>query len=269
MSSIAYIYADFMSQNYSDAKKTNLFKIGLLYFIKERAYQFSNEPLNVIAEYVYRFVRDNQFLIETTSNVILKNISKYEPSDLIIFLEQDIKEWVNSGTGFLNFYNGLLSTKNFNELSPILITQLEKVVDAISIKNLGKLISYNSKINYEEIKNIKSAYELKKTRLWNRSTEKIKFCMCCNDSNIENLYIAYIVLDSDKIDKDYLVDPNNTIVLCKEHMELYQGNFFSFDSSGKIQILKNHSNLDQRMRISRVTLTKERQQYLNKFSNIK
>jgi hypothetical protein len=136
MPSLSLVYSELMSQNYSDAKKANLIKIGLLFFFKEKNFYIKNLSLNEITEYIYRFVRDNISLEDLTSNVILKNISKYDPSDLLIFVEQDLKEWIKSGKGFLKFKDGYVTTESEEEFTNNDLIQLEKVIEAISIKNL-------------------------------------------------------------------------------------------------------------------------------------
>jgi hypothetical protein len=262
MPSLSLVYSELMSQNYSDAKKANLIKIGLLFFFKEKNFYIKNLSLNEITEYIYRFVRDNISLEDLTSNVILKNISKYDPSDLLIFVEQDLKEWIKSGKGFLKFKDGYVTTESEEEFTNNELIQLEKVIEAISIKNIGKKINYISTINHDEIKYIKSIYEMKSTRIWNRATEKVKFCMCCNDSNLKNLYMVYIYDSQDIDDEESLVDPHNTLILCNEHVDLYLKGYFSFNTEGRIVIFKKHPNLDLRMRIPIQLITTQRLTYL-------
>jgi len=251
-----------MSQNYSDAKKANVFKIAILFYIKENNFSFFNKSIEELAEFIYRFVRDLDFIQNMTSNVILQNITKYIPTDLMVFLNEDLLEWIKAGNGYLDYNNGFISSNYNEELSLIEHTQLKKVIDAICMRTIGKIIDYNSIINILEIDKCKTIDDLKKTRIWNRATECTKFCMCCDENNINNLYMAYIFKTSDDSKKNVYTNPNNTIVLCKKHVLLYESGYFRFDHTGRIIINRNHEELDSRMRISKLALTKQRKHFL-------
>lgn len=255
-----------MSQNYSDAKKVNVFKIAILFFIQEHNFSFEDKTIKELSEYIYRFVIDLDFLRELTSNVILQNIFKYSPEDLNVFIEEELISWKKEGKGYLEYSRGLLKTSYSNVILDKEKEQLQKVITAICIKLMGINLQYKSKIELSEIVNISSVEEIKKSRVWNRAIEKNKYCMCCDDSDIQNLYAVYIYKTVDEKMIEIYTDPNNTLVLCKNHSYLYENGYFRFDKSGHIVIIKNHISLDRRMRISRIGLTDERIKYLSKIA---
>ena len=267
MSSISLIYSDLMSQNYSDAKKANVFKLAILFYIQENNFSFNKKTIEDLYEFTYRFVIDINYLQNVSSNVILQNIVKYSPSDLLLFVKEELENWMSTGKGYLDFSSGYLSTTFSDEISESEKKQLKKVIDAICFKTLGNCLEYDSRINVSELSRIKSIEDLKKTRLWNRAIEKTKFCICCDEANINDLYAVLINKTTDKVIEGILTDPNNTLILCKKHAYLFESGMFKFDEFGKIKIIKNHYDLDTRMRISRIVLNKDRIEYL-KLANI-
>lgn len=85
---------------------------------------------------------------------------------------------------------------------------------------------------------------LNKTRFINRAYEDLDYCVCCEETKRSLLQPIHI---NRKLSQ---WDPNNSLVLCKEHAQLYFDGFFRFNKKGKIIIFKEHPLLDKRMHLS-------------------
>lgn len=263
--------SEIMRQDFSDINTPDLFKLGLLSLIREHDYILDNIPIHQIQKYIYRYIIDNKKLYINNSNDIVNNIESYYSMDLNGMVLNCITEWIEVGAGILSL------SKNYKYISTMLTTLTPKehnYLDLVTKNIFGKfsenLVLYKNSI-MNELESIYSVnngdeliFKINNSRLRNRVIENIKYCMCCDEINLSELLVVPIVKD---IDFKYVYTSENSIVLCKEHYDMYHVGFFLFDSNGNIIINQKNLKLDSRMRISRNLLTdirKESLLYLNK-----
>jgi len=267
------VYSDVMKQNYNDSTKVNLIKFGLLFFLKESNFYIEKIKISKVARYVYRFLIDNDFDSNLTSNVLVKNIARYRPEDLIYHVENEVLNWIKLSNSFLQYKDSELFSINQNRLTNDQMHKIDKVVDIICIKHFNKKIEYSENVcnDFRAIKYVNGKFisvdrnekiDINKTRVRNRAIENTKYCELCDKNDISDLKFVYIHNIFD--DLNDLCDANNTLVLCEEHFRLYNSNFFRLDEFGKINVFKEHHSLDSRMRISKHNLTPQKLNYLRK-----
>lgn len=126
-----------------------------------------------------------------------------------------------------------------------------KIADSLITRNFGCDIHYDSKIDVEmklvnwfSLSYFEYIGRLNKTRFINRAYEDLDYCVCCEETKRSLLQPIHI---NRKLSQ---WDPNNSLVLCKEHAQLYFDGFFRFNKKGKIIIFKEHPLLDKRMHLS-------------------
>lgn len=260
-----------MKQNFNEINTPDIFKVGFLLFLRHNKFEISNVSLKELEKFIYRLSTDNYELISKKStNIIIKNIFKYDPDDLRIFINSMLNEWVKDGEGIIFVENGSV-TSSIDGLTEEEIVMLDHLTNTI-LKNL-----YSGTFNFDEllknsIQDLLTLYnnndsvsfylDLNKTIYKTRILENSKFCVCCNDDNIDNLFGAPIkIFENEKL-KGLNYDDNN-ITLCRNHLNLYVSGYFSFNSRGKIIIKKKNVILDEKMRLPIKLLTKERKYFLS------
>jgi len=255
--------AEIMKQNFDDTIGNDFIKLGFIFYLKKKRYVFGPEPSDLIFTFSYRFLIDNKNICKNTSNILLKNIEKYDPNDFREQFQQELKSWIAVGNDVLLFDGSVVSINEKMELNEKDKITIDRLVDMISIKNIGHIINYNDSLTKEaeEVKPFLNDFRLytnymKGSRFENRAFEAINYCVCCEETDRRELVPIHINFHGD------ISDPYNLIVMCKEHAELYFYGYFKFSQNGKIIIKKSSVSLDKRMHLSARILSYGRKLYL-------
>ena len=62
----------------------------------------------------------------------------------------------------------------------------------------------------------------------------MQYCVLCDEYNKNNLYCVHIFDANKTNDIDLLSDPNNGLIMCKKHAQMYINKQFTFDERGKV-----------------------------------
>lgn len=244
--------SELMKQSFSDSTGKNYTPLAIMFYLKENNYYFDERPIEDLVKYVYRFYTDNQNYAKSNSNVIISNIYHYNASDIKQYVFEQIKIWIQNGSGIISF-DGLKIKINqeMSDLSENNIIMLNKIVDSLIVRNFGCNIHYDSNIDAEmetvdwfSQNYLEYISRLNKTRFINRAYEDLDYCVCCEETERSLLQPVHI---NRKLSQ---CDSNNSLVLCKEHAHLYFDGYFRFNKAGKILIYKQHPLLDKRMHLS-------------------
>lgn len=247
---VSDISAEIMKQNFDDSKGINYTKYALILFLKKNNFCLKKVHLSDFARFVYHFYSDNPNYALQNSNVYIQNILKFDVSDILDYVRNEIINWISFGNGYLQFQNDFINTSSI-AIEQKDVDLLSKIIKMVSLKKLNEYIEYDDVINYQfDFPNSFFQYKtfMDSTKFKNRALEDVKYCMCCDECNINDLNVVHI----DR--KNYLNDSNNSLVLCQKHAELFYYNYFSFDKTGRIVVHKENENLDQRMHLSRKIL---------------
>ena len=258
-------YSELMKQSFSDSKGKNYTPLAFMLFLKKHNFYFEKISIDELTSFVYRFYIDNLSFARQNSNLLIKNCSKYCRKDIRPYIYEQLYVWAKNGNGVLYFDETSIYVNSvFNNLTPTEIIMLKTVFDGISQKNFGAKIDYNDSIQglFSEISINNLTFEeyvklINNSKFKGRAFECADYCVCCDDIDKANLQAIHIDFNRD------LDNPNNSIILCREHARLYYENCFRFSSLGRIIIYKNDVFLDDRMHLSSA-LVKEKKEYLLK-----
>lgn len=259
---ISDYYSELMKQSFNDSKGYNYTPLAIMLFLKANRFYFKTD-LYILSQYIYRFYADNSIFAKQSSSVILKNINHYYVIDLTEYIREQLMIWMRNGNGVICFDGeNVYIDESFSNLEESEISLLSKVIETMCIRKLDQMIEYDpslpiylKKTNINQMSYEKYIELLNKTNFPKRAFEEINYCPCCEETNMNELQPTHLKFDSD------LDDPNNSIVLCKEHSKLYFNKFFVFDKNGKINIIIKDFALDNRMHLNS-KLVKLKKKYL-------
>lgn len=258
---ISDYYSELMKQSFNDSVGINYTPYAIMLYLKENKYFIKNETLDSLCRFIYRFYADNPEYSKKNSSVLISNISHYYPSDLKEYVIEQLKTWMKNGNEVL------LTDGTFLTINPAMcllsdkeIQMLNKIVDSLSVRNFRKIISYSTliekeilNINYDRLSFDEYCEIVNKTKFKKRAFEDINYCACCEETNLNNLQAIHLNFAKS------LADPENSIVLCKNHARLYYEGCFRFSKTGRIIIYKNCFDLDKRMHLNKkLTISKNK-----------
>lgn len=244
--------AEIMKQNYISVLGKNYFKLAILIFIKNHKFQFSKISLFRFSQFIYRFYRDNNNYADASNYIMLKNISKYTPEDIIPIVKTELYDWIKNGQNVLMINNDIVFINPDLELAHSEINMVNNLIDAIMIQNYGEKLNYKEDFVLDNKSICFSDYDkyiedIRHTPLFNRAFESLNYCCCC-DKIGSDLVCVHINLENE------LENPNNTLIFCYEHGKQFFNKQFYFNKNGKIKIIKESEDLDNRMHLSRKIL---------------
>lgn len=253
---ISDLCAEIMKQNYTSILGKNYSKLAILLFLKQNNFQLKKTSLMRVCQFTYRFFRDNIQYGKESNYVIIKNIEQYMPEDLTLIVKTELNEWVVNGQNVLLLEEDSVLTNPSITLSDSDLIMAHSLTSTIIKQNFGEDVIYKEDIDINRESIPFSNYDdyvqfIANTRLYNRGFETLNYCCCC-DKTGKDLVCLHInpLLD--------INDPNNTLIFCYEHGELYFRKYFNFLKSGKIKIQQDNNNLDNRMHLSRKVLLNKR-----------
>lgn len=259
---ISDYYSELMKQSYNDSLGINYTPVAIMSFLRENNYIIKTQPVINLCKYIYRFYADNPHFAKKNSNIIVSNISHYYVKDLKEYSIEQLRIWIKNGNSVLQCNGESIYTNPEMQLSISDITMLNKVVESLCIRNFGFAINYVSTIE-STIKNVNPntmSFQqycsiVNSTSFAKRAFESINYCPCCEETDVKELQAIHLDLS-----KDY-DNPDNSIIFCKSHAQLYYDNMFCFNPFGKIIIKKAHPLLDKRMHLS-IEYVKDKKIYL-------
>src|SRR5690554_3833599 len=198
---------EIMKQNYNEINVPDVFKISLLIFMKEKNFQFKNIHITQLEKHAYRLTVDNFDMIGLNStNIIVNNILKYDPKDLRPFVLSTINEWIKEGNGILLFEGeylssnvDILSDEEISTLNHLSTTIVKKMYNSNIVRDkLEKDIQETLNSGTLKFDTLEYYKELNKTVYKSRSLENHKYCFCCNNDKLEDLYGVPINIFNDE-----------------------------------------------------------------------
>lgn len=257
-------YAEFMKQNFEDAKGKNYTPYVFMLFLQSKNFYFQDLPLMDLVSFVYRFYRDNLNYGSTNGNIYIANISKYMPYQIRNYVLDQLLLWQKNGNGVFCFNdNHLFVNDSFSDMSESEKTMLTKVLESISLRNFKSIVKYSDKLEsslsslavgvvpFEQY-----CQSVNSTHFKARAFECSDYCVCCEETRKEQLQAVHLVFEP-----HLMCNPNNSIILCKTHAKLYYEGKFYFDEYGKIVILEQDVDLDKRMHLA-LGLVKQKKEFL-------
>lgn len=235
--------AEIMSIKIPNAKYKDFSKLLLVFYLADNHKINSFIKFRDYSVFLYRFYSDNPNIANCNPNTVIRNINRYNLKDIYEITRNIISQNVVSYKwSCIKVFRDWFSVEldDFNDAS------------YKDIKMIWNMIYKQSTWNtYDYTEDIHEFYEIdkydiekiNKTRVINRVFEKINYCVCCDSD--EDLKVINI-----SNDMKYLHNPENYVTVCKKHYDLFMNWFYNFGENGKINILKNSSELNKNMHIS-------------------
>lgn len=250
-------YQEIMSLRVPSLAHKDMTKILIIYFVIEHDAFNKNISFTEFSRFVYRFYSDNDKFSKINPSIIINNIKHYSVKDIIPFVSQAFDDWKNDfKDGCLEIYQDSFEI-TIDDYSEEVLTTTKSIADMLFQKYTQEQYSYNEDLIELNEYTDYDLEKINKTRIINRLLEESNYCVCCD--NINNLRVINIC---DNI--DYIKNPNNYVIVCKEHYELYLNKYFTFSKSGYIKTLKESNLLNKNMHISSCLLNESRKKMLQK-----
>lgn len=234
---VEYIY----KLNFKNSKDYT--KIIILLFFRKYNYFVNGIEFDELVNFVYDFYIDNIDISEKNPNKCVNKITYFKPYDLLKIIHHNLCE-MNTIFEYISVQNDKIYFKFFLTVDEI--TDIDLVLDSLSVSNFAFKCPYDYvneidlEFTYDYLRDIHLA---NKSKLRNRVLKEHKYCCCCDNSTLDNLLIAPISLRN-------LNSPNNYLLMCEEHLNLYINGKFRFDEHGRIKIYCQDEILDDRMHLS-------------------
>ena len=245
--------AELMKQDFNDVNGKNYVKAIFMIFLKSHNYEIDTD-ISEVAKFIYRFYIDQPDIASKSSSLIIRGLRNYNYFDIVPYLNEILESWVKQGSGVISYDGTRVKTNVDTKLDASQVEILNSVTNAVFEQHFNDIIKYDPNID-NELTQAQEYYragdlnkyleELNKSRFRNRAFEKINYCACCDDANYSNLKALHINPEVS------FCDPDNSIVLCDDHANLYLQKYFRFYRNGKIDIIKDNEILDKRMHLSR------------------
>lgn len=255
-------YKDIMSQNFSVGTFYNPTRYLLLYAILDDGIIQKEYNKYDIAKYIFAAYCSNHEIAKHHPNLEIRKIPFYGIQSIYDDLEIALKEWV------LDAPNNILSydfKKIYIDLEDDghIAEYVKKILSVLFFKTFNQKFLGITTLSKEVVLNDLDLNYFGKSYYRNLVFADMQYCVLCDECKESDLYAVHILNSSKTENLNYLLDPNNGLLMCKEHAEMYNNNKFSFDERGKVVGNDNLHNV----RISNRIFVR-RKFYFEKLNNV-
>lgn len=257
-------YGDIFSQTFSIGSFYNPTRLIMLHaIISAGKIQREYEKIE-IANFIFESYCNNKDMAKHHPNIEIREIPFYGINAIFLDLDLALKDWTSDAHSNILTYDAKKIYLDLDDDGHI-ASYVKKILSILFVKIFKQKYIESKPIPKEILMDDKNLNCFGKSHFRDLVFADMQYCVLCDECNEKELFSVHI-LNSDKtIDINELSDPNNGLLMCKEHAQMFNNNLFTFDERGRV-IKSTDKNLMNARISNRIYI--KRKKYLEKLNNL-